>query len=91
MPKGLFHAKNQSAFPLYLGKVNFGYLITVCDHAEKNCPTTFLGVSNRLHWSLENTAAFLGSDQQTLAKFREVRDDIDRRMQAWLASQPVAA
>ena len=75
----------------YLGKVNFGYLITVCDHAEKNCPTTFLGVSNRLHWSLEDPAAFQGSDEQTLAKFREVRDDIDRRMQAWLASQPVAA
>ena len=75
----------------YLGKVNFGYLITVCDHAEKNCPPTFLGVSNRLHWSLEDPAAFQGSDEQTLAKFREVRDDIDRRMQAWLASQPVAA
>lgn len=75
----------------YLGKVNFGYLITVCDHAEKNCPTTFLGVSNRLHWSLEDPAAFQGSDEQTLAKFREVRDDIDRRMQAWLASQPIAA
>ena len=75
----------------YLGKVNFGYLITVCDHAEKNCPTTFLGVSNRLHWSLEDPAAFQGSDEQTLAKFREVRDDIDKRMQAWLASQPVAA
>ena len=74
-----------------LGKVNFGYLITVCDHAEKNCPTTFLGVSNRLHWSLEDPAAFQGSDEQTLAKFREVRDDIDKRMQAWLASQPVAA
>jgi arsenate reductase len=75
----------------YLGKVNFGYLITVCDHAEKNCPTTFLGVSNRLHWSLEDPAAFQGSDEQTLAKFRQVRDDIDRRMQAWLASQPIAA
>lgn len=75
----------------YLGKVNFGYLITVCDHAEKNCPTTFLGVSNRLHWSLEDPAAFQGSDEQTLAKFREVRDDIDRRMRAWLASQPIAA
>ena len=75
----------------YLGKVNFGYLITVCAHPEKNCPTTFLGVSNRSHWSLEDPAAFQGSDEQTLAKFREVRDDIDKRMQAWLASQPVAA
>ena len=70
----------------YLGKVNFGYLITVCDHAEKNCPTTFLGVSNRLHWSFEDPAAFVGSDEETLAKFREVRDQIDQRIQSWLAA-----
>lgn len=72
----------------YLGKVNFGYLITVCDHAEKNCPTTFLGVSNRLHWSFEDPAAFKGDDELTLAKFREVRDQIAARLQAWLESRP---
>jgi arsenate reductase len=75
----------------YLGKVNFGYLITVCDHAEKNCPTTFLGVSNRLHWSFEDPAAFKGDDELTLAKFREVRNQIAARLQAWLASQPAPA
>lgn len=68
----------------YLGKVNFGYLITVCDHAEKNCPTTFLGVSHRLHWSFEDPAAFQGSEEETLAKFRQVRDLIAARIQAWL-------
>lgn len=70
----------------YLGKINFGYLITVCDHAEKNCPTTFLGVSNRLHWSFEDPVAFEGSEDDTLAKFREVRDQIDQRIQAWLTA-----
>jgi len=72
----------------YLGKTNFGYLITVCDHAEKNCPTTFLGISNRLHWSFEDPAAFQGDEAQTLAKFREVRDQIDRRIKEWLATNP---
>jgi arsenate reductase len=33
----------------YLGKQHFGYLITVCAHAEENCPKTFVGVSQRLH------------------------------------------
>lgn len=75
----------------YLGKVNFGYLITVCSHAEKNCPTTFLGVGNRLHWSFEDPAAFEGSAHETLAKFRQVRDQIDQRIQEWLARQPTAA
>ncbi|MBN1580344.1 MAG: arsenate reductase ArsC, partial [Anaerolineae bacterium] len=36
----------------YLGKQHFGYLITVCAQAEKNCPKTFLGVGQRLHWPI---------------------------------------
>jgi arsenate reductase (thioredoxin) len=69
----------------YLGRDHFGYLITVCSHAEENCPTTFLGVSSRLHWPFEDPAAFQGSDAQILGKFREIRDQIDRRIQEWLA------
>lgn len=68
----------------YLGKVNFSYLITVCDDAEKNCPTIFPGVSHRLHWSFEDPAAFQGSEEAKLNKFREVRDQIDRRIKMWL-------
>lgn len=69
---------------VYLGHVNFGYLITVCDHAEKNCPTTFLGMSHRLHWSFEDPAAFEGSHEEKLAKFRQVRDQIQEKIQEWL-------
>lgn len=68
----------------YLGRVNFGYLITVCDHAEKNCPTTFLGITHRDHWSFEDPAAFQGTEEETLAKFREVRDQIEQRIRGWL-------
>ncbi len=68
----------------YLGKVRFAYLITVCDQAEKNCPTTWPGVSHRLHWSFEDPAAFEGDPQQTLEKFREVRDLIDEKIRDWL-------
>jgi len=71
----------------YLGKASFGYLITVCDNAEKNCPRTFLGVSKRLHWSFEDPAAFVGTDEETMAKFREVRDSIDHRIRSWLTEQ----
>ncbi len=75
----------------YLGHVNFGYLITVCDHAEKNCPTTFLGVSHRLHWSFEDPAAFVGTEQDTLKVFRRVRDQIQAAITDWLAEQNVPA
>jgi arsenate reductase (thioredoxin) len=69
----------------YLGRVNYGYLITVCNHAEENCPRTFLGVSKRLHWNLADPATFTGSDDEVIAKFRKVRDQIDAKVQAWIA------
>ena len=69
---------------VYLGHINFGYLVTVCDHAEKNCPTTFLGVSQRLHWSFEDPAAVDGTADEKLAKFREVRDQIDEQVRQWI-------
>jgi arsenate reductase len=69
---------------VYLGKMHFGYLITVCAHAEANCPSTWPGVSERLHWDFEDPASFAGTEEETLAKFREVRDEISDRIQAWL-------
>lgn len=71
----------------YLGKVLFQYLITVCDNADKNCPTTWPGISNRLHWSFEDPAAFEGTDEEKLAKFRQIRDQIEKRVKDWLAEQ----
>jgi len=69
----------------YMGKVNFGYLITVCSDAEERCPATFPGISHRFHWSLEDPAAFAGSDEEKLQKFRDVRDQLDRQIKKWLA------
>ena len=71
----------------YLGKVLFQYLITVCDDADKNCPTTWPGISNRMHWSFEDPVAFDGSDEEKLAKFRQMRDQIEKRIKDWLAEQ----
>lgn len=72
----------------YLGKVLFHYLITVCDDADKNCPTTWPGVNQRLHWSFEDPAAFEGTEEEKLAKFREIRDKIEARILEWLAQMP---
>lgn len=72
----------------YLGKVLFHYLITVCDDTDKNCPTTWPGVNQRLHWSFEDPAAFEGTEEEKLAKFREIRDKIEARILEWLAQMP---
>jgi arsenate reductase len=68
----------------YLGKHHFGYLITVCAHAEEHCPKTFLGVSERIHWPIEDPASFVGPEAETLERFRQARDEIAARIRAWL-------
>jgi arsenate reductase len=69
----------------YMGKLHFGYLITVCSDAEEKCPAVFPGISHRLHWSFEDPAAFVGSDEEKLKKFRDVRDQMDQQIRNWLA------
>jgi phosphate transport system protein len=67
----------------FLGKVHFAYLITVCDKAEQRCPI-FPGMGTRLHWSFEDPAAATGSDEEILAKFRQVRDQVEVKVKQWL-------
>ena len=73
----------------YLGKVLFQYLITVCDDADKNCPTVWPGVNKRMHWSFEDPAKFEGTEDEKLAKFRLVRDLIDAKVKSWLVEQNI--
>jgi arsenate reductase len=75
----------------YLGKTIFTYLITVCADAEEKCPTTFVGVSHRLHWAFDDPAALQGTHEEKLQKFRQVRDQIGQKLQAWVAEQAVVA
>ncbi len=72
----------------FMGKVHFGYLITVCSNAEENCPV-FPGMGVRMHWPFEDPAAFVGSEEETLQKFREVRDQIDARVREWLKEMEI--
>jgi arsenate reductase len=73
----------------YMGKLDLGYLITVCGDADARCPRVFPGMGQRLHWGFEDPAAFVGSEEETLARFREVRDQIDKRVRGWLAELSV--
>jgi len=69
----------------YMGKSHFGYLITVCSNAEQRCPAVFPGISHRLHWAFDDPAASVGTEEEKLQKFREVRDQISQRIRIWLA------
>jgi len=77
--------QNAKGVKEYLGKINFAYVIIVCDRAEKTCPTAFPSISRqRLFWPFEDPAAFEGTDEEKLAKFREIRDQIEHRILQWL-------
>jgi arsenate reductase (thioredoxin) len=69
----------------YLGKKEFTYVITVCSRAEERCPSTFLGQLYRLHWPFDDPAVVRGSDEEKLAKFRQIRDEIETKIKHWLS------
>jgi len=84
MEENGFDMSSQYSKPLtlYLGKLHFGYLITVCSKAEDKCPI-FPGMGTRIHWPFDDPAEFEGSEQEKLQKFREVRDQIDQKVHEW--------
>jgi len=63
----------------------WNYVITVCDSANERCPL-FPGQTVRLHWSFDDPSQATGSEDQRLATFRRVRDQIRAQLEAWLPS-----
>jgi arsenate reductase len=53
-------------------------VITLC--AEEECPV-FLGKAERLHWGLPDPGVGKYTDGEKLQSFREIRDEIRRRIQ----------
>lgn len=63
----------------------FAYVITVCDQASaERCPI-FPGMTRRLHWSFADPSSFKGTREEVLSRTREVRDTIQRKIEAWCA------
>jgi len=60
----------------------FDYVLTVCDHAKESCPI-YPGHSNRLHRNFQDPAAVEGSEEQRLAAFRKVRDEIQMYLRSF--------
>jgi len=69
----------------FLGRLPVHTLIVVCDGAAKACPATWPGVYERHAWPFEDPAAIQGSEDERLAGFREIRDQIRWRVADWLA------
>jgi arsenate reductase len=64
----------------------FDYVITVCDNAKETCPV-FPGRATRIHQSFEDPPPpGAGSDEQRLAIFRRVRDEIREWLKGFIAA-----
>jgi arsenate reductase len=55
--------------------VNFDYIITVCDHAEENCPY-IPGSAERFHKNFSDPSKVKGSEEEIHAAFVKTRNEI---------------
>jgi arsenate reductase len=60
----------------------FDYVITVCDHARETCPV-FPGGKEIIHHSFVDPSSIQGKEQEILAAFRKIRDEI----RDWIAKE----
>jgi arsenate reductase len=61
-------------------------VITVCGNADQACPM-FPGQMNRHHWGFDDPAHATGSEEEQMAVFRRVRDEIGRVFEAYAAGR----
>jgi arsenate reductase len=59
-------------------------VITVCGNADQACPM-FPGQVHRHHWGFDDPAHATGADEDRLATFRRVRDEIKKVFEAYAA------
>ncbi len=58
-------------------------LVTVCSHADTHCPV-FSMAGKREHWPFADPAKACGSEDEIMAEFRRVRDQIKTRIERYL-------
>ncbi len=63
---------------------SFDYVLTVCDHAKESCPL-LPGQGRLIHRAFEDPAVLEGSEQDRLALFRRVRDEIRQYLKTFPA------
>lgn len=61
-------------------------VITVCGNADQACPM-FPGQLNRYHWGFDDPAHATGTEEEQMAVFRRVRDEIRRVFEAYAAGR----
>ncbi len=61
-------------------------VVTVCGNADQACPM-FPGQVNRYHWGFDDPAHATGTEEEKLAVFRRVRDEVRKVFEAYAAGR----
>ena len=70
----------------FLGQ-SFDFVVTVCDDADQNCPNFTGKVGKRRHIGFPDPAKATGTDDEKMAIFRKVRDDIRIKFKEFYATE----
>ncbi len=62
-------------------------VVTVCGHADENCPLLPPGVTKE-HWPLDDPARATGTEEEIMAVFRATRDEVRERVTELLGRLP---
>jgi len=62
---------------------DFDLVVTVCDDANEECPI-WLGKGKRVHEGFRDPAKVEGTDEERLAAFRQVRDEMLKKIPSLL-------
>jgi len=54
-------------------------VVTVCGHADENCPLLPPGIAKE-HWPLDDPARATGTEDEVMAVFRATRDEVRARV-----------
>ncbi len=72
---GVDISMHQSQYIDEFSGIDFDYVVTLCDNAFESCPV-FSGKARIVHKQFEDPYFASGSEEQIMATFRKVRDDI---------------
>ena len=61
----------------------FDFVITVCGHAQENCPVFTGSINQQLHIGFDDPAEATGTEEEIYAVFRRVRDEIRKKFYAF--------
>jgi len=77
--------ETKSAFDFYKQGKQYDYVVTVCDESQSGACPVFPGKGTRLHWGFDDPSGFIGSQEEKLAKTRDVRNQIEAKINDWLS------